>query len=83
MARPGHDHLVMGLLKWAAACVLVHLVGTSPGVHLCLAGRHGPIASCMVQPACHLEGSLCVRGVLHDVRQQVGAFNSDQPSKTF
>ena len=32
MARPGHDHLVMGCFKWAAARVLVHLVGTSISV---------------------------------------------------
>ena len=32
MARPGHDHLVMGCFKWAAACVLAHLVGTSISV---------------------------------------------------
>ena len=28
MARPGHDHSVMGFFKWAAACVLAHLMGT-------------------------------------------------------
>ena len=24
----GHNHPVMGFFKWAAACVLAHLVGT-------------------------------------------------------
>ena len=74
MARPGHDHLVMGCFKWAAARVLAHLVGD---VHLCLAGRHGPIASCMVaapyqqrnvqmaehmRPVWLLAGSCCLDG---------------------
>ena len=31
VAGPGHHSLVMGLGKWAAACVLTHLVGTFPG----------------------------------------------------
>ena len=32
MAGPGHVQLVLGLGKWAAACVLAYLVGMSPGV---------------------------------------------------
>ena len=80
--RAGHDE------AWpTSTCVGSGQVGCSscagsPGGDLprrpSLSGRAtcSPIANCMVQPACHLKGSLCVRGVLHDVRQQVGAFNS-------
>ena len=50
MARPGHDHPVMGSFKWAAASVLAHLVGTCAGTHLCLAGQLG-LADACAQPA--------------------------------
>ena len=50
MARLVHDCLFIGFFKWAAACVLAHLVGDLPGVHLCLAGRLG-LADACAQPA--------------------------------
>ena len=76
MARPRHDNGIPQV--GCSSCA------GSPGGDLprrpSLSGRAtcSPIANCMVQPACHLKGSLCVRGVLHDVRQQVGAFNSSR-----
>ena len=74
MARPGHDHPVMGCFKWAAARVLAHLVGTFISVWQ---GDMVPIASCMVaapyqqrnvqraermRPVWLLAGSCCLDG---------------------
>ena len=33
MSRPGHDQLVRGLGRWAAACELAHILDTFPGTY--------------------------------------------------
>ena len=43
----GHDWIVRGLCRWAAACVLAHLVDMFPGAwtRLFSTGQHGPMSS--------------------------------------